>query len=199
MKKTHRTVLFTIVFMCIISVLVIGSFYVMTKNKIVSKEEPETEAQILIQKDIKGSYPGTPREVLKLYARITQCLYNDAITDQEYEKLADQLRILFDEELLQANPRETYLKNLKSDIQSYQKNMDKITTYEVALASETDYGTIEEQEYATLKVAFLVQNSEKKITYRKTTEQFLFHQDQEENWKIIHWKQIANENIEDES
>ncbi|MBO4510790.1 MAG: hypothetical protein J5718_05545, partial [Lachnospiraceae bacterium] len=77
----------TIVFMVLFAAVVIGIYFAITRNKDNSstKEIPAetSEADTLIKKDLDWEYPATPREVLKLYCRITKCLYNDDLTDEQ--------------------------------------------------------------------------------------------------------------------
>lgn len=69
--------------------------------------------------NLDKNFPATPREVVKLYNRIITCFYNDEYTDDELYDLGDQARKLFDDELLENNPRDEYFKNLKEDISEY--------------------------------------------------------------------------------
>ena len=197
MKKTHRTILFTIISMSILTVFIVWGFYTITKRGQSQNEAvPKTEVEKLIKKDIDGNYPGTPREVMKLYCRITKCMYNDEITDDQLEQLAIKLRLLFDDELLKNNEKEAFLKNLSADVLTYHENEERISSYEVQLNSDTEYGTIKNDKYATLKVSFLVQHTGKKKSFTKTYEQFLLRQDGAKRWKIVHWQLASEDNLE---
>ncbi len=197
MKKTHRTVVFTVVTMSILSILVILSFYSMTKNgQSQSDDTPKTEVEKLVKKDIESNYPGTPREVLKLYCRITQCLYNDEMTEEQFEQLADQLRLLFDDKLLENNESESHKKNLLADITSYHDNEERISSYDVQLDSDTKYGTIKKEKYATLKISFLIQKSGSKKSLTKTYEEFLLRKSKDGRWKILNWQLTSGEDLE---
>ncbi|MEG1741539.1 MAG: DUF6715 family protein [Acetivibrio sp.] len=196
MKKTQKTAMITIGILFILTVLIIGGFYYITQKKQTSQEaNPTTEAGKLIKKNIEDNYPGTPREVLKLYCRITECMYNDEIKDTELEKLAMQLRILFDDELLKKNPPNTFLNGLRTDIESYHENKQRISSYDVQLASETDYATIKKEKYATLKISILLQQTGKKSHFARTNEQFLLRKDNKGRWKIAHWQLAAAEDL----
>ncbi|MFA9464307.1 MAG: DUF6715 family protein [Velocimicrobium sp.] len=196
MKKTHRTVAFTIITMGILAMLIIWSFYNMTKKTAQKEEVPMTEVEKLIDKNIEENYPGTPRGVLKLYGRMTQCMYNEKMTEEQFEKIADQLRLLLDNELLENNERKAYLKNLRDDISTYHENEEKISSYEIQLGSATHYATIKEKEYATLKLSFLTQKAGKEKTYSKTYEQFLLRRNDGEKWKILQWKLASEDDLE---
>ena len=102
MKKSIKT----IILVSIMAALVIGYyFYLSNRDSSEGKQEQKAagagnaNAQELIVKDIGNNYPESPREVLKLYARITQAYYASDTTDEQVEKLGAQARLLFDDEL----------------------------------------------------------------------------------------------------
>lgn len=197
MKRTHKTIVLTIVGMTILTVCIVLGFYSITKrNQLQEESIPTTEVERLMEKDIEGNYPGTPREVLKLYCRITKCMYNDEISEEELKQLSNQLRLLFDDALLENNKQDSFFENLTAEITSYQERKERITSYEVKEGDATEYGTINKEEYATLGVSFFIQQSGKNKSFTKTYEQFLLRQDNEKQWKIIHWK-LANEKKEE--
>ncbi len=89
--------------------LVVGGFYLLSNKKASGEADNVSEVQKVILKDLTGdAYPATPREVLKLYNRIMCCYYNEEYTEEEFEKLADQARLLMDQELADNNPAEQY-------------------------------------------------------------------------------------------
>ena len=97
--------------------LVVGGYY-MSRSRNNASEDGNvtlTEVQKVITKDLEDNYPATPREVVKLYNRILQCFYNESYTDEELQQLGDQARMLFDEELLENNPRDVYLDALRAE------------------------------------------------------------------------------------
>ena len=115
--KNTKFVIIIVVCVCVI----LGGYYYLT-NRNNAKEEENitlTEIQELTTKNLDKNYPATPREVVKLYNRIITCFYNDEYTDDELYDLGDQARKLFDDELLENNPRDEYFKNLKEDISEY--------------------------------------------------------------------------------
>lgn len=197
MKKSGKTAAGTVVIMGILAALVIFGFYGMTKEPQNGKSgKKQTEAEILIEKDITGNYPETPREVLRLYGRITRCMYNETLTDKEFEQLSDQLRLLFDDELLANNPRDKFLVELKADIGSYKEESKIISDYQVQRGSATDYGTIDDKEYATLKMSMFLQTTGTDKSYSRVYEEFLLRQDEKECWKILHWQLTDNADMD---
>ena len=120
MKK--RNVVRVILALVVIG-LVVGVYYYFTVQKRASVEDAVelTEVQKVITKDLDANYPATPREVVKYYNRIVKCFYNETYTEDELYELGDQARKLFDEELLENNPRESYFDALKADIEDSQQ------------------------------------------------------------------------------
>ena len=125
----------TIIFTILLAAVIIGIYFAITRNKNNdTKEIPAetSEADTLIKKDLDWEYPATPREVLKLYCRITKCLYNDDLTDDQIKKLVAQVRNLYSYELLENNAEdeqvlvEGVISNLiyKGDHYSYVINTD---------------------------------------------------------------------------
>ncbi len=198
MKKSTKSMVTTITIMAILAGFIIWYFFNLTNNIKEPKEEiNKTEAQKLIDKDIAGTYPQTPKEVLKLYGRITQCLYNDEMSEDEFVALGDQLRELYDEELLDENPKDSYMANLAADVNSYRIAQTVIASYDVQSASGTDTQIIEGREYATLRLTILIRQDGKYKQFGKSQEQFLLRRDENKKWKILHWKLLNNDSVEE--
>ena len=97
-----------ILFIFLMCLLVVGGLVVyyqyMRKQQMQGMEKvPTTEAEKLIAKDMEVGYPETPTELLKLWGRINQCIYNTDLNDEEQEALFRQLRMMYSSELLEQN------------------------------------------------------------------------------------------------
>lgn len=51
-----------------------------------------SEAERLINKDLEVGYPDTPTEVLKLFGRMNQCIYNNNMSDKQFDELVNQMQ-----------------------------------------------------------------------------------------------------------
>lgn len=196
-SKTGKTIVATVVIMVILGGLIFYSFYkrsIQVKNP--DNDTTKTEAEKLLNKDILGNYPKTPKEVLKLYGRITKCLYNEKLSEEDFNAIAKQLRLLFDHELLENNPESTFLTNMAEEVKLYQENKQVITEYQVDDSKTADYDTIEGEEYATLQVTIMTKGADKESIFQRSVEQFLLRKDANENWKILHWKLVNPEKME---
>ncbi len=58
-----------------------------------------------MKKNLTDDYPKTPRAVIKLYNQIITSYYSGNYTDDEFDKLIDQARMLFDQDLPITIPR----------------------------------------------------------------------------------------------
>ena len=126
--------------------LVCGYYYYLSQKNAKSSEDAEdkmTEVEKIIERDFDKNYPKTPREVVKWYNRIITAFYSEEYTDEELEKMADQARRLMDDELLSYNPRDTYLKNLKADIEDYKTRNKIIVQSSVSDSNDITYATVD--------------------------------------------------------
>lgn len=147
----------------------------------------EQEISNLITKDLEKQYPATPAAVLKFFGRIQVCYYNSGCPEEKIEKLADQARMLFSKELLEDNPRESYLTNLKGEIQRYKEKEITIVNYSVQDPEKIEKKTIDGIEYAEAEVTYYLQT---KGAYSEIKEIYVLKQNDDENWKIVGWTNV---------
>ena len=127
-----RSGVISIVITCIVLVVVIGgfAFYLTHKSRSKGEEVVESTAvQKVLQKDLERSYPPTPKEVVKYFAEITKCFYNEEYSEEDLEDLAVQIQLLYDEELISNKSQEDYMKDLRSEIASMKENKYTIVGY----------------------------------------------------------------------
>lgn len=198
MPDSKKRVVHTIVGMCILAVIIIAAFIILTKRQERLKDEgigSGTEADKIIAKDLVNNYPGTPREVLKFYSRITKCFYDSKMSDQQIEGLAGQIRMLFDDELLADNPEDEYLEDLKSEIKEYNEQKKVIVSFIVQKSSSVKKSTIEGRDYATVLAAYMLKQKE---DLSKSYEEFMLRQDENGHWKILGWKLVDPNEVDDD-
>lgn len=110
-----------------------------------------SEAERLINKDLEVGYPDTPTEVLKLFGRMNQCIYNNNMSDKQFDELVNQMRLLYSNSLLSQNPFEEQRDNLKDEIQEFRKQKRRIANYTVDKGSSVKYKTIQNQDCAYVR------------------------------------------------
>ena len=191
MKKNQKTILLMVIMAAAIITLYL---YLVNRDDQTNSPSTKTEVGKLLSKDFETSYPSTPTSVLDMYKRILKCFYNQGLKEKEVDALADQMRILFDDELLEANPRDKYIEKLKQEIKEFKKSKREMMETESPKSSEAEYSTIKKEEYATVQTELLFKE---KDGYSKTFEQFIFRKDAKGNWKILGWKEVVSNETEE--
>ncbi len=176
--------------------LVCGYYYYLSQKNAKSSEDAEdkmTEVEKIIERDFDKNYPKTPREVVKWYNRIITAFYSEEYTDEELEKMADQARRLMDDELLSYNPRDTYLKNLKADIEDYKTRNKIIVQSSVSDSNDITYATVDGDYCAYVDAYYF---SREASDYSRTYEEFVLRMDDEGHWKILSFRLTEGDNDE---
>ncbi len=172
----------------IVLVCAVVGFYYYISNRAKVKEEEEgttiTKVQEVLLKNLERNYPPTPKEVVRYFAEISQCFYNEKYTEEELEGLAAKIQELYDDELIEAKSQETYLTDLKDDIEKFKSDGLVITGY--STSSSTDVFTFSEDGYdwARLYCTFYLRKGKTKTN---TQEVFILRKDEEGHWKIYGW------------
>ena len=71
-------------------------------------QTPATETEKLLAKDMEMGYPETPAELMKLWCRFNQCIYNTRLDDEQLKTLSKQIRVMYSAELLEKNSEESH-------------------------------------------------------------------------------------------
>lgn len=179
--------------------LVCGGFYYM-KDYLGSRNRGDelTEVQKIIARDLQGQYPQTPREVTKFYNRIIVAYYEGKLTDDEFDAMADQALMLFDEELLEANPKEEYKKSVQADVADFAARKRSITKASVCDSKDVIYRNDANNgdEIAYVLASYFVKQSN---GYDKTYQQYVLRKNEDGNWKILTYYQVQGaESTEDD-
>lgn len=200
MKKTKQNNMMLVVVMFVIVIAVAIGFWSIMQHSRANKNKEQASANeevcSILEKDFENNYPGTPREVVKLYSRITACIYNQA-GEKDRRQLVEKMRQLFDEELLEGNPLEEQLEDLEGELKEFHANKSIITSYTVDKNSSVVKEKIDGRQCATLRVSYLMQQG-KAGSYTKSVERFLLREDENKNWKIYGWKLVDEEVTEEE-
>ena len=178
--------------------LVCGGFYLVklrTQDRQSNNQDNLTEVQRIITKNLTENYPATPREVVKLYNRIITAYYKEDYTDKELEQMADQVLCLFDEKLLEVNPRASYLASLKADIADYENRSRYIADARVCDTSEVQYVNDGDDSLAYVTASYFVRE---KNEYTRTYQQYVLRKDGDGNWKKVGFYQIEGASPEDD-
>lgn len=146
-------------------------------------KELASEIELLMEYDMYGNYPKTPRDVAKLHNRYFEVLYGEGLSDEELVVMNQKIRSLYSSELLLYNDENTNLQNLKDNIGTVNEAGYEYRSFELPEASQIQYYTQEGVEMATLevKIVFAVKNG---MEYMYVKYVMINENDQ---WKIHVW------------
>lgn len=196
-KNGNKKVVTAVTTMVVLAAFSIVGYYYLNNKPETTAVEKKSEVESILSKDFETSYPETPTEVIKMYCRIVQCMYNSSLDEENVQAMMDKMRMLFSSELLENNPRDRHLQDLKKEMEGYQKNKSTIANYTVEKNSSVNYKTVNKEEFATLEAAILV-NSKKNNKYKKSNEEFILKKEDGE-WKIVGWKLVESTELTDDS
>lgn len=187
-----RSGVITIIVIGVILVAVVAGYaiHLNRKNQPSGEEVVESTAvQKVLQKDLEKSYPPTPKEVVKYYAEITKCFYNEEYTEDELNQLALKIQELYDAELVANKTQEDYMNDLRTEIASMKENNYTITGY--VLSASVDVEEFMEDGYscARLYCTFSIKQGTNGTT--RSMEQFILRKDEDGHWKILGWDLVT--------
>lgn len=189
MKKSGIVKVVIIVVMLAAIILI---FFLSQGHK--SEQQTQSEAvatvvQSVLMRDLEHNYPPTPKEVVKYYAEITECFYNESYSDEELLLLAAKIQELYDAELIANKTQEQYIDDLKQDIVELKQDGYSIASYEVSASTDVEYFKQDGYSCARLYCTF---NLRKGGTTGRapSLERFLLRQDEDEHWKIMGWELV---------
>lgn len=179
----------SIVIICLVLAMLAYYAYLSNRGRKQKEDGEKKVVQEVLAVDLEKQYPGTVREVMKYYNRIMECLYRETCTEEEIEALGRRARMLYDDELLTANPEEDYLVRLKSEVQDYRSKKRKLTSSAVPSASSVDYFKEDGYEFARILCSYtLVTDGQG----RSLNTMYLLRRDKNRQWKIYGWDAAEN-------
>lgn len=191
MKKNWKTAIVIVV----LAALGLGYYYYLA-NREPSRDATEKavaneELAALTTRDIMKNYPESPKEVVKLYARITKAYYKTELKEDQIEKLGRQARLLFDEELKATQTEQQFLTALKEDIEAYRSVNRYVSDYKIDGSANVKYTTLDGHKYASLIVLYSIREGS---GLHSSYTRFMLRQDSEGRWKILYWELVSSEN-----
>lgn len=192
MKKVLKIVIISV--LCI--GLIVGYYYYLShkdKKDVENSTEVGAVEEVLIR-DLEKDYPPTPREVVKFYNRILTCFYNEEFDENQFEGLADQARFLMDEELLEKNPRDSYLLQLEKEVNGYKENGQKLGETTVDDSSDIVFKKVKGKECAFVTASYFVREGN---SYSRTYEEYVLRKDDKDQWKILGYQLTEGESLEE--
>lgn len=192
-KAKKNVTAFTFV-VCIIIIGILAVYYQYMKKQQLQTDvqTPTTEIEKLIAKDFEMGYPETPTEVMKLWGRVNQCMYNSSLEDGEFDSLLKQLRTMYSSELLKQNSEESHSKKFQEEINKFHKNKYKIVSYSAETGTSVRYQTINNQKCAYIRISYFINQ---KGDYVKTFQDFVLI-NESDRWKILGFQPAEEKSAE---
>lgn len=178
----------------VVLICLVGGYYYYLTNKREDKSKEETVDTTVVQevlmRDLDKNYPPTPREVVKYFGELAQCIIGETYTDEEFEKLALQAQKLYDAELISNKTQQQYLDDLKWDINTFKEEEIVISSYSPSSSVDVEEFSRDGYKWAKLYCSF----SLRKGTYIESNEEvFLLRKDEDGHWKIYGWQPVEND------
>lgn len=187
------------ILMFVMIALVIGYYYYLSyRNEQANSAEAQedmveiemTPVQELLARADYREYPTTPAQVLKYYNEITACFYNEEYTEEELEELALLASSLYDAELIANQTWDSYMKNLKDDIEVFKAGNIRIYHSEVTPAMDVEYFTQNGYECARLYCVYTLQSG---TMFQSSKQVFILRKDEDQHWKIFGFELVETD------
>lgn len=183
-RKKAKSEGYKVIIIGVVLILLVGGYYFYLSNRSHKTEEDPvkiTAVQEALMYNFDRNYPPTPKEVVKLYGKMTQCFYNEEYTDEEFKELAFKIENLYDEELIANKTQEQYLQDLKWDVDNLRDQGIVISSCTVSSSADVDYYSVDDNQFARLYCTF---NLRKETQLDSVDEVFLLRKDSDGHWKI---------------
>lgn len=167
--------------------LIAGYYYYLSNKKHEVKETPVklTAVQEALMYNFERNYPPSPKEAVKLFGQLTQCLYNESYTDEEFLQLAHQIENLYDAELIANKTEEQYLADLRKDVKQMKQQELVISSYATSASTDVFYFSQDGYDWARLYCSFTMR---KGTELGSSNQVFVLRKDENGHWKIYGWK-----------
>ncbi len=194
MKKSTMRV--TVILIVVIAGLVGLYAILMNRARTEAAQAAMTPVQSVLNKDLEKNYPATVKEVIKYYAEIEKCFYNEDCTDSEIEALGVQARKLYDSELLANNEMAGYMTKLKEDIKDFKEAKRRLISVSVAASTNVDYFSDDGYDFARIYCGYTVKESDGRTASEGRV--YLLRRDEDRHWKIYGWDAADNVHVGEE-
>ncbi len=184
-EAKKNSIIKAVVLMVLGAVVVLAAFVIITRGgsstNTTTEDQELTEVQKITTMNLSQNYPQTPVTVSDLYIRIMQVLYKQSYTDEEFVKMTDILKGIFDDELM-AN-QSNWPSSIKNDVDDKKKGDYSISKYQV-LTSDLQDVTENGEEIANVLAKISLRHGTSTTRYNYL---FVLRKDSEGLWKILGW------------
>ena len=183
-----RSSVIGIIIVGVILVAVVGGYALNLNRKNKAGEEKAVEStavQSVLMRNLEKNYPPTPKEVVKYYAEITKCFYNEEYTDEELEAMAAKIQEIYDQELIDNKSQEDYMNDLRTEIADMKQKKYRVSDYVLSASVDVEEFTMDGRACARLYCTFKIKQGTSGIV--PSMEQFILRKDEDGHWKILGW------------
>ena len=180
----------------LVTLVIIGVYYYCSRIEKDNNEKitVNNEVSKITSRDLELNYPSTPKAVVTYYSDIISVIYKIDMNDESIEKVATQMRGLFDDELLLVNSYNAYVDKLKVELEQYKEAERYISGYEIENGYNIEYITYQDKDYAKVDVLYYVrEGKELKYVY----EEYTLREDEDGKWKILFWELTDSSSMEE--
>lgn len=183
----------TIIIVAALAAIILVYYYSLShraKRQEVEETIAATVVQSILMRDLEHNYPPTPKEVVKYYAEITECFYNETYSDEELVQLAGKIQMLYDAELVANKTQEQYMQDLRDDIAEMKGEQLTVASYEVSSSTDVEY--FEQGEYSCARLYCTFYLKKQGGSRVPSQERFVLRQDGDGHWKILGWELVED-------
>ncbi len=185
-EAKKNSIIKAVVLMILGAIVVVAAFVIITRggssSNTTTEDQELTEVQKITTIDLSKNYPASPVTVADMYIRVMQVLYKQDYTDEEFNKMTDILKGIFDTELL-AN-QTNWPSAIKTDVDQKKEGDYSITKYQV-LSSDIQDTTEAGEEISNVLAKLSLRHGTSTERYNYL---FVLRKDAEGLWKILGWE-----------
>lgn len=172
------------VIIAVVLVALVGGFYFYVSN--IGKDNDDvvvSAVQNVLLRNLDNDYPSTPKELVKYYGDITKCLYNENYSEEQLAQMADKMIALYDDELVENNPRDQYIVDLKAAVKDFSDKNYTIISYTTSSSTDVEEYTHEGRKCASLYCTYSIKTG---ADYVSSKQVFVLRKESGTgHWKIL--------------
>lgn len=172
------------VIIAVVLVALVGGFYFYVSN--IGKDNDDvvvSAVQNVLLRNLDNDYPATPKELVKYYGDITKCLYNENYSEEQLAQMADKMIALYDDELVENNPRDQYIVDLKAAVKDFSDKNYTIISYTTSSSTDVEEYTHEGRKCASLYCTYSIKTG---ADYVSSKQVFVLRKESGTgHWKIL--------------
>ena len=175
------------IFLIVVIISLCLVVYGMTLERKVNDEALSIEIRNILELDLENEYPDNPYDVIQINSMITKVYYLFETKDEVLEEIIEKQRLLYSQELLDANPQKVQFERVKKEIEDYADRERVIISWEIVEnIDEIEYYYEDNKQLCNINVVYyIMENEESSINVHH--EYILIKED--DNWSVLGWEE----------